>query len=119
MGMLKGRRPSSLEWTWASLWYNHAGDMPVPTIEYVFAPPRKWRFDFAHIDVKVAVEIDGGSFKPGGGRHGQDGDREKLNMASALGWLVFRYSGQMMQANPIGCVAQVAATIIERREGTT
>jgi hypothetical protein len=37
----------------------------VPTREYVFAPPRKWRFDFAWPDIKLAVEINGGIWNNG------------------------------------------------------
>lgn len=117
MGMAKGRRPSSLEWQWASLWWESASDLSMPVVEYVFAPPRQWRFDFAHVAERVAIEIDGGVSKPGGGRHGQDGDREKLNAASQAGWLVFRFSSPMMNAHPMECVAQVAATIEARRQG--
>lgn len=61
--------------------------------EYKFHPTRKWRFDFADPDNKVAVEIDGGVFS--GGRHtrgsGFRADCEKINAAAVLGWRVLRY----------------------------
>lgn len=66
--------------------------------EYVFAPPRKFRFDFCIIDKKIAIEVDGGSRSHG--RHNRaDGfaaDCEKLNLAAALGWRVFRFTTNMV-----------------------
>lgn len=70
-----------------------------PTPEYVFAPPRKWRFDWAFIEQKCAVEIEGGIWIKGrsgrGGAHSLPSnivrDMEKGNMAAKLGWRVFRF----------------------------
>jgi len=60
--------------------------------EYKFCPERQWRFDFANLEYKVAVEVEGGVWHHG--RHqrpmGFIGDAEKYNMASSLGWLVIR-----------------------------
>lgn len=62
--------------------------------ELPFHPTRKWRFDYAFPEYKVAVEIDGGLWT--GGRHsggaGQKRDLEKLNAAAELGWLVLHYT---------------------------
>lgn len=59
--------------------------------EYRFAPPRRWRFDFALPEKKIAIEINGGVWS--NGRHvrgrGYLKDREKINTAQALGWRVF------------------------------
>lgn len=60
--------------------------------EYRFHPVRKWRFDYAIPDSKVAVEVDGAVWV--GGRHnrpaGYIADMEKLNTAASMGWLVLR-----------------------------
>lgn len=65
--------------------------LPKPEAEYVFAPPRKWRFDWAFVAEKVALEIDGGAWI--GGRHtsgsGFIKDMEKKNAAALLGWRIF------------------------------
>jgi len=62
--------------------------------EHRFHPERRWRFDFADVQNKIAVEIDGGAFS--GGRHTRGGgfvaDCEKINAAIVLGWRVFRYA---------------------------
>ena len=66
--------------------------------EYVFAPPRKWRFDFAWPQFQVAVEVEGGSFV--GGRHGRGPgfakDCEKYNTATVMGWRVLRVTPRML-----------------------
>lgn len=64
--------------------------------EYRFAPPRKWRMDFAWPDWKVAVEIEGLRYD-GKARHqtakGFVGDAEKYEAALRLGWKVYRVPG--------------------------
>ena len=60
--------------------------------EHRFDPARKWRFDFAELTLKIAVEIEGGSRQ--GGRHNRhDGfvkDMDKYNRAVVLGWRLIR-----------------------------
>ncbi len=60
--------------------------------EYRFHPTRKWRFDFAYSEQKIAIEIEGGIWS--GGRHihpsGFEADCIKYNTATAMGWKVFR-----------------------------
>ncbi len=62
--------------------------------EHRFYGPRRWRFDFANPDKKLAVEIEGGIFSRG--RHtrgaGYLKDLEKYNRAAILGWAVLRYA---------------------------
>ena len=60
--------------------------------EYRFHSTRKWRFDYAIPDYKVALEVEGGVWS--GGRHiraqGFLGDMEKYNTATLMGWKVLR-----------------------------
>jgi very-short-patch-repair endonuclease len=67
-----------------------------PEREFVFAPPRKWRFDFYFPNIKVAVEDEGGYF----GRHQRPGgfekDAEKYNTAARMGITVLRYTTRMV-----------------------
>ncbi len=73
--------------------------------EFVFHPVRRWRFDYAIPEIKLAVEYHGhaGFIRPGASGHstikGLTNDCEKVNSAIALGWRVitftalhFRYS---------------------------
>ena len=66
--------------------------LPIPVPEYHFHPKRRWRFDWAFPDHHVAVEVQGGAFLAGGGRHTRgDGfrrDTEKFREAAILGWRV-------------------------------
>lgn len=61
--------------------------------EYKFHPTRKWRFDFANVSEKIAIEIEGGIYSQG--RHtrgsGFRNDTIKYNQATILGWRVLRY----------------------------
>lgn len=60
--------------------------------EYKFHPVRKWRFDYAIPEHKIALEVEGGVWT--GGRHtssvGFIKDMEKYNTATLMGWRVFR-----------------------------
>ena len=102
-----------------------AAGLPVPLTEYVFAPGRRWRFDYAWPAFMVALEIEGGTFgraitvdagsvrKGGrsvplaagtrvrvGGRHnsgaGLEADAHKYNRAAILGWLLIRATTRMV-----------------------
>lgn len=60
--------------------------------EYKFHPTRRWRFDYAIPEHKIALEVEGGVWSQG--RHtrpqGFLGDIEKYNTAGLMGWRVFR-----------------------------
>lgn len=60
--------------------------------EYKFHTTRRWRFDYAIPEHKIALEVEGGVWT--GGRHtspkGFLGDIEKYNTATLMGWRVFR-----------------------------
>ena len=60
--------------------------------EYRFDAKRKWRFDFAWPQCRVALEVEGGVWT--GGRHTRGAgflrDIEKYNAAAVAGWTVLR-----------------------------
>jgi very-short-patch-repair endonuclease len=99
------------ELAFLSLWQMLAPDAPEPTPEFRFHPVRKWRFDFAWPQQWVAVEIDGGQWTAGGGRHNTDKDREKLNTAAARGWRVLRFSHSALATDPAGCIELTRAAL--------
>jgi len=101
-----------------------AAGIPSAFREYKFHPVRRWKFDYAWPEYKLYLEIDGGTFgRPvvcnhchqpvkrmvngrsvpvrEGGRHntgtGFEGDCDKLNEASALGWRGVRVTTAMVQ----------------------
>lgn len=77
----------------------HLLGLPGYEEEYKFHPVRKWRFDFAWVGEKIAIEVEGGTW--GGGRHttgsGYEKDCEKYNAACLMGWRVFRFTGSMIK----------------------
>lgn len=72
--------------------------LPTPTREYLFHPVRRWRFDLAWPAIKVAVEIEGGTWINGGHTRalGYQKDCTKYNAAAELGWVVLRYTPAML-----------------------
>lgn len=72
-----------------------AAKLPTPEREYRFHPTRRWRFDFAWPENKLAAEVEGAIFI--GGRHnhptGMMADMVKYNAATILGWRVLRVAG--------------------------
>lgn len=69
--------------------------------EHIFHDKRRWRFDYAIPQYRIALEVEGGVWT--GGRHtspkGFLGDMEKYNTATLLGWRVFRTTPQDLNTN--------------------
>lgn len=67
-------------------------NLPLPDVEYRFHATRRWRFDYAWPDARVALEVEGGAFSRG--RHtrgaGFVADIEKYNAAVVDGWRLVR-----------------------------
>lgn len=76
-----------------------AAGLPAPEPEHRFHQARRWRFDFAWPDKKLAVEIEGGVWT--NGRHtrgsGFEADAEKYNAAAEAGWTVLRYTPKYLR----------------------
>jgi very-short-patch-repair endonuclease len=104
---------SSLEQTF-KYWFDLLGDdLPEPATEYRFDSRRRWRFDCAWPDVRVYVELDGGTFT--NGRHtrgaGFAADCEKINAATLKGWRGLRYTSDMLNNDPESVIGQVRALL--------
>lgn len=69
--------------------------IPQPTREYRFCE-RRWRVDYAWVDAKVALEIEGGIWEQG--RHNRPvsmiKEMAKYNRLSVLGWRLIRCTPQ-------------------------
>ena len=74
----------------------YGNHLPIFIKEHQFLPQRKFRFDYALPRCMLAIEIDGGTYLSQGGKHGTDRDREKLNLAAAMGWKVIRLSSTLL-----------------------
>ena len=112
-------------------WQLAAAGLPEPVAEYPFAAElgRRWRFDLAWPDRRLAVEVEGGLFGRGGrgsnrpcptcgqgpaGAHrsvaGVKRDIEKGNAAVALGWRVLRVlPGQVESGEALALIERVVA----------
>lgn len=80
--------------------------------EFATTIGRRWRFDFAFIDKKLAIEIDGGIWVQG--RHsrgaGMEKDNEKINTAVLMGWRVLKFStGQVKKGYALKATKEALA----------
>lgn len=77
--------------------------LPIPVAEYKFCSTRRWRFDYAWVEQKIAVEQDGAIWTQG--RHSRGSgvikEMEKFNAAILLGWRVLHYTPQQMTSEAI------------------
>ena len=77
-----------------------AHGLPAPVPEYRFHPSRRWRFDWAWPEQKIALEQEGAVWVRG--RHtrgpGVIQDMEKYNQAAVLGWRLLRLTPQQVKA---------------------
>jgi len=84
--------------------------------EYRFHPTRKWRFDVAFPQVKIALEIEGGIWQYG--RHNRASsflkDMEKYNEAAAIDWLVLRCPWEWVED---GRIFEVLLRAVKMRSG--
>ena len=73
--------------------------LPTPEREYKFAPPRRYRADFAYPSERLLIEVEGGIWT--GGRHSRGAgfteDAKKYNLAAAMGFRVLRFTGDMIK----------------------
>ncbi|MEY4244153.1 MAG: hypothetical protein RLZZ245_1738 [Verrucomicrobiota bacterium] len=71
--------------------------------EVRFQTSRRWRADFAHMGSRTLIEIEGGIFIPGGGRHNRGGgyakDAEKYLEAVLAGWTVIRLTAYQLEVD--------------------
>jgi len=68
-------------------------DGPELTREHRFVPNRKFRFDFAYIPQRVAIECEGFGHSR---QNRYTSDVEKYNLAALEGWKVYRLTGEMI-----------------------
>jgi len=93
------RKDSADDFAW---YWQHVIKGPSPVREYVFYPGRKYPFDLAWPEQKIAVEIDGATWVRG--RHARGGgietDSEKYCLGASLGWRIFRITTTMLRKDP-------------------
>jgi len=106
----------------AAHWRTLYSEYPEPVQELRFDAKRRWRFDLAWPEQRLAVEVDGATgwrrAKKGGwyqGRHVQEkgfsADLEKMNAAVAAGWRVLRFTTIQVENDPVGCMEEILAEL--------
>ena len=107
---------SNLEATFAENWVTLYPEIDLHS-EYYFAKPRKFRWDFAHLESRIAIELQGGTYSKGRHTNGAALAREyeKLNIAAQKGWRVFFLDTNMV--NDLGIYEAIASTIINTNAG--
>src|SRR5258707_9278432 len=83
----------------------HLQELGIKTeAEYRFDPARRWRFDLASIEHRIAFECDGGKWS-GGHRRGKalEADYERQNAAIMQGWRLLRFTNeQVLKGEALG-----------------
>lgn len=109
------KSPSRLEERFQMLWKHVKG--PDLEREYRFHHERRWRADFAQMEARVLIEIEGGIWV--NGRHnraaGFNADLEKYLEASLAGWRVFRFGPDQITLGNVERLAALVAAAIRPR----
>lgn len=85
-------------------------------LEFRFDPVRRWRFDFAWPEERLAVELQGGIWQGKSGHNTGKGllrDMEKGNAAQAAGWSVLHFAAEHLADR--SAVMMVSEMLAERR----
>lgn len=100
-------QPTSLEIQFHRIWQILGG--PDLVWQHTFYPGRRWRFDYAHLASKTAIELQGGLWQRGWHQNPvrYREDCEKLNAATATGWRIFWLTTDMLTDDPVGHVGPI------------
>jgi hypothetical protein len=76
--------------------------LPLPVSEFLFARPRRWRFDFCWQRERVAAEYQGGTYFQDKSGHstvkGIENDYRKFGEASIRGWKLILITAGMVRS---------------------
>lgn len=116
LGAVKGRRRDQSEAEDLFDFQCRAFQLPVYHRQFRFAREigREWRADFAFLEAKLLVEIDGGIWTRGAHGHPLDITRnmEKRNDATLLGWWLVSFpTHEIKSGEPIAFVQRVLAKL--------
>ena len=77
-------------------------------------PGRRYRFDCANRNLKIAVEIQGGIWRKSGGAHTGTGhlrDLEKSNLVQLQGWMILQFTPRQFKSGAAAVVIHLAARV--------
>lgn len=81
--------PSKAEIAFRSYWDKHYEELFPMVEEHRFHDKRRWRVDFANLEYKLALEIQGSGWGHGGSPASLKSDTEKCQQLAILGWTYF------------------------------
>jgi len=91
-----------------------ASDMAQPIRDY---PLDRFRIDLAWPSALLAVEVDGGQWKAGGGKHGSKRDYQKTRRITTAGWRLLRFTAGEVNDDPLGVIAEIRQALSPRTWG--
>jgi len=100
----KSKRTPKNDYKAAFLLHLKFAGLPEPVCEYQFHETRKWRFDYAFVEKKVAVEYQGLNWKRDGENSGHQSiaglmrDFEKFTEASIAGWTLILITAESVNS---------------------
>lgn len=109
------KQPSDLERTVLFYWTALAPNYPQPVCletsgnEISPVKGRRWKFDFAWPEQKIAIEAQGGVYMRSGhtGGKNMEDDYAKLNACVAEGWRIFYVTSGMLRNDAASFIEQV------------
>ena len=69
--------------------------------------------DFAHLELQIAIEVDGRAFHSD--RRSFERDRERQNLLVLRGWVILRFTWERLINDPEGVIAEVISAGIQAR----
>jgi len=86
--------PSKAETAFRSYWDKHYQELFPMVAEHTFCPGRRFRIDFANLDHKLAVEIQGSGYGHSMSPKTLKNASEKCQQLAILGWTYFPMLGE-------------------------
>jgi very-short-patch-repair endonuclease len=102
---------SVLEMAMAALLDAHL--LPTPSFHHVVTTSaRTYELDFALVEHRIDIEVDGWAFH--GGRAAFEADRIRDTELVAIGWLVLRFTWHQVRQRPSWVAARIADAVSQR-----
>lgn len=73
-----------------------------------------FRIDLADPELGIAVEVNGGLRRPGGGKHATSRDHHKVRELALAGWLPLVFTSSEVWHDPLGCIGYIRRAIAAR-----